>query len=133
MNTFEIQKQRKELILAIIEMHNFFMLEWYRAKKGTISRDLLWNKELVDINFNRFHIVETTTHNEENFSVKLEVRYALRSQEAYAYGNGHDAYYKRYLATVSFSIEDITNPEEWKKQYKKDLDEAYNKPKTEKV
>ncbi len=127
-----IQENRKNLIKAIIDLHNYFIVEWSKNRNTPLNKDSLWNKELIDLKFDRYHLVEHTTHNEEDFKVQMEVRYTLRSKEANAYGDGHDAFYKRYLSTIAFSLDDIQNPEKYKVELQKQFDE-FNKPVTEKV
>lgn len=118
-------ENRKELIEKIIELHNLFTIEFNNFMNYPIDENSIWNKDLINIKFDRYYLVESSSHNEEDFSVKVEVRYALRSQEANAYGPKHDYYYKRYKSTIAFSYEDINNPE----GYKKKLAESFKKSK----
>ena len=64
-------------------------------------------------------MVETTNHNEEEFTVKVEVRYDLRSQEKRSFGDKHKAFYDGYLSTISFSYSDIYDPTNIKNEISK--------------
>lgn len=113
-------KERIELIRQILTMHNFFVKEFMVKKFGPNAIDSLFNMDLLDLKPDRFYLVEqlqesNTDYENKTFIPRVEVRYHLRSQEAAKYGNKHQAYYDRYLSTISFSYDDINDIEAWKK------------------
>lgn len=109
-----IQEQRKKTMLTLIELHNFFIDESNKCGMLCGTKNPIFMPNWLDEKFDRFHIVESTSHYEEKFKVNCQLRYTLRSKEAHAYGSGHQAYYDRYLSTISVSLEDIENPEAYK-------------------
>ncbi len=106
---------RIETIFAIIDLHNHFCKEW-SLKYPTMKLDP-WNKEEVEMQIDRYYLVESLTaddnteYENKKFKPKIEVRKHLRSQEKYAYGKGHQAFYSGYLATITCDISDLDNIE----------------------
>lgn len=112
-----MNKSRKEIMLILLDLNNF-MIEQYKIRFNKSD----WDKypELtaswLDEKFDRFHLVESTTHSEEDFTVNIELRYTLRSQEASRFGNKHQVFYDRYLSTTKVPISAIENPEAFKEE-----------------
>lgn len=118
----DYSKQRRDLIIQLIEMNNFFMVEWNKSFGHSINLDTIWNKELVDINFNRYTLVEESSHEEENFSIRIKVRYNFRSGEANKFGKGHQYFYDRFKETVPFNYDEINDINKWKEDYLKEIE-----------
>lgn len=108
---------RKEIMLRIIELNNFFIDEWNkRLGVRQLKKNPLFTRDWLEENFNRFYLVEISKHREENFNVEIQLRYSLRSKEAYQYGTGHQAYYDRYISTISVDLDSLENPEKYKSE-----------------
>lgn len=109
---------RRQMILNIIELHNHMSKELH--KKLSRMEPNLWNKDEYEMKPDRYYLVEelsvdNSDYDNKTFKPQMQVRRHLRSQERRKYGTGHDAYYKGYLSTHSFSPEEIENVEEAKK------------------
>lgn len=104
---------RQETIRAAVVAHNAFLDAWNQAEPG-MRNENFWDESNLARQPDRYYLVEQLgekTWDRENdtktYEPKVEVRRLLRSREANAYGKGHDAFYKRYLATIGFSYADI--------------------------
>jgi len=120
--------ERLELIRTILTMHNHFV-KVYMSKlfRSDTMTDKLFNLELLEVKADRFYLVEhpaTINQDYENkkFAPMVEVRYHLRSKEANAYGDKHQAFYDRYLSTVAFEYEAINDVEKWKRELQVEVD-----------
>jgi len=105
---------RIETIFAIIDLHNHFVKEWHK-KHPTMKLDL-WNKEEVEMQLDRYYLVESLgidnpDYENKTFKPKIEVRKHLRSKEKYAYGKCHAAFYSGYLSTIPCDVSDLDNIE----------------------
>lgn len=114
---------RKQIIKTIIELHNFFQIEWKKSNGYEIGKDDLWDINLLEVKPDRFYLVENLSekswdreNDTKEFEPKTEVRYLLRSKEAHAYGKGHQAFYDRYLSTIPFKNTAIENPQAYKEE-----------------
>ena len=112
---------RIEKIKIIIELHNFYVIEWNKSYSRDIKNDSLWDLQLVDLNTDRYYLIESLKAKSWNleddiktYEPATEVRYLLRSKEANKYGKGHDAFYKRYLSTISIENKYLDNPQLYK-------------------
>jgi hypothetical protein len=99
-------KTRLELMVAILHLNNLFIDTWNQCRKSNMKKNPLLQPNWLNEEFNRFYLVESTTHVEDEFTVNIELRYALRSKEIREMGS-HD----RFLKTISFSLDEINNPE----------------------
>jgi hypothetical protein len=111
--------ERIDTIKAIIDLHNFFVKNYRTKFEMSINPEDLWNKDLVDVKFDRYYLVESLIEkscvdDDKLFEPCVELRYMLRSAEAHAYGSKHDAYYKKYLVTIPFTYDAIADPDLYK-------------------
>jgi len=106
-----IMKSRIEIIKIILGLNSFMIDQMNLRFKTTTSKHPELTLSWLEEKFDRFHLVESTSHREEDFTVNVEVRYTLRSQEAEKYGSGHNAFYKRYLSTITVPLSAIEDPE----------------------
>lgn len=125
---------RKQIIKTIIELHNFFIIEWNKSRGYEISKDSLWDIQLLEIKPDRYYLVESLSvanndYENKKFKPTTEVRYLLRSKEAYAYGEKHQAFYNRYLSTVSIENKYFENPQLYKDELMKELTKQEEKEK----
>jgi len=114
---------RQEKIKTIIELHNFFTIEFGKQMELDNS-DNIWNIELLEVKPDRYYLVESLSEvrikNNDNYDdnktykPSTEVRYLLRSKEAAKYGDKHQAFYDRYLNTIAIKNEYLTNPQGFK-------------------
>lgn len=111
---------RKETMLVLI-MLNDKMGEYMEKRYGTSTSHPELTASWLEKKFDRFYLVESTRHNEEDFSVEVELRYSLRSQEAFKYGKGHQVFYNRYLNTSAVNIKHLDNPEEYIKEIEAEM------------
>lgn len=116
-----MNEQRKKIIKTIIELHNFFTIEWKKYMGYEIGKDDLWDVNLLEVKPDRYYLVESLSvanddYENKKFKPKTEVRYLLRSKEAAKYGDKHQAFYDRYLSTVPFNNEYLENPELYKEE-----------------
>ena len=129
-----MNEQRKQIIKTIIELHNFFTIEWRKSRGLEIDKDSLWDVNLLEVKPDRYYLVENLSQKSwdsekdtKTFEPKTEVRYLLRSKEAYAYGDKHQAFFNRYLSTISIENEYLTNPQAYKDLILKELTELKEK------
>lgn len=116
---------RKEIMLLIMELNNFFldtMNESERFGKNAFKKKPEFTPSWLDEKFDRFYLVETSCHRGEEFSVDIELRYGLRSQEAFAYGKGNSAFYDRYISTSAMDIKYLKDPEAYREMIRKELE-----------
>lgn len=97
---------RTETIFAIIDLHNHFVKEW--CKKHPTMKIDLWNKEEVEMQLDRYYLVESLTtdnpdYENKTFKPQIEVRKHLRSKEPHYYGKEHQG----YLSTIPCNISDL--------------------------
>jgi hypothetical protein len=125
---------RKQIIKTIIELHNFFIIEWKKHRGFEVEKDDLWDINLLEVKPDRYYLVEELSvehwdseKDTKTFKPKTEVRYLLRSGEAAKYGKSHNAYYKRYLSTVPIDNEYLENPQAYKESLLKDFEEMKKK------
>jgi len=114
---------RQEKIKTIIELHNFFTIEFGKQMELDNS-DNIWNIQLLEVKPDRYYLVESLSEviikNNDNYDdnktykPSTEVRYLLRSKEAAKYGDKHKAFYDRYLNTIAIKNEYLTNPQGFK-------------------
>lgn len=114
---------RQEKIKTIIELHNFFTIEFGKQMELDNS-DNIWNIQLLEVKPDRYYLVESLSEviikNNDNYDdnktykPSTEVRYLLRSKEAAKYGDKHQAFYDRYLNTIAIKNEYLTNPQGFK-------------------
>lgn len=128
--------ERKQIIKTIIELHNFFIIEWKKHRGLEINKDDLWDINLIEVKPDRYYLVEELSVDKwdsekdtKTFKPKTEVRYLLRSKEAYAYGNKHKAFFDRYLSTIPIDNEYLTNPQGYKDSLIKDMAELHKEKK----
>lgn len=105
--------QRRVLIEKVIKAHNIHVIFWNRNHPDMTPQQR-WSTEDLEDNFDRFYLVEgchenswNTESDKKTYEPRLEVRRLLRSAEARKYGQGHQAFYDRYLNTISFTYEDL--------------------------
>lgn len=134
-----MDEKRKQIIKTIIELHNFFTIEWRKSNGYEINKDDLWDVNLLEVKPDRYYLVEQLREkswDRENdiktYEPKTEVRYLLRSAEAAKYGKGHQAFYDRHLSTVSFKNTDIENPQAYKEELLAELKRIKENSTTEK-
>lgn len=125
---------RKQIIKTIIELHNFFIIEWSKSRGTEISKDSLWDIQLLEVKPDRYYLVESLSvanddYENKKFKPKTQVRYLLRSKEAYAYGEKHQAFYNRYLSTIEIGNEYLTDPQGYKDSLIKDMAELHKEKK----
>jgi len=127
---------RKQIIKTIIELHNFFIIEWSKSSGREIGKDSLWDIQLLEIKPDRYYLVEDlkvknwdSEKDTKEFKPETQVRYLLRSKEAAKYGDKHDAFYKRYLTTIPIDNEYLTDPQGYKDSLLKDMAELHNEKK----
>lgn len=114
--------ERKEIMQRLIQLNNFFIDSWNEGRKNLImEKKPEFTNDWLNTKFDRFYLVESTTHTEEVFEVQIELRYALRSKEAAAYGSGHSTFHNKYLNTIPVSLEDLNDPENYKKKILEEL------------
>ncbi len=123
---------RKQIIKTIIELHNFFIIEWSKHRGVELNKDSLWDVQLLEVKPDRYYLVESLSvanndYENKTFKPNTEVRYLLRSQEAKKYGDKHQAFYNRYLSTVSIENEYLSDPQAYKDSLMKDFVELKNK------
>jgi len=102
-------KSRLELMVAILALNNFFIDTWNKSSNMTMKKNPVLQPNWLNEEFNRFYLVESTTHVEDVFTVSVELRYALRSKEIRETGSQ-----ERFLKTISFTLDDINDPETYK-------------------
>lgn len=129
-----MNEQRKKIIKTIIELHNFFIIEWKKNRGLEIEKDDLWDVNLLEVKPDRYYLIEELSVKEwdsekdtKTFKPKTKVHYLLRSGEAAKYGKGHNAYYKRYLSTIAIDNEYLENPQAYKESLLRDLEELKKK------
>lgn len=126
-------KSRKELMLLIIEL-NLFAIDCRNESNGwDIAKYPELTASWLEEKFDRFYLVETVSNREEDFTVSVELRYKLRSQEKRKYGDGHQVFYDGFLKTTSIKLEHLADPEAFKKEYSKYRDERIAERAQEKV
>ncbi len=123
---------RKQIIKTIIELHNFFIIEWKKHRGFEVEKDDLWDTNLIEVKPDRYYLIESLSvanddYENKKFKPKTEVRYLLRSKEAYAYGDKHQAFFNRYLSTIAIDNEYLTNPQAYKDSLIKDFAELKEK------
>ena len=113
------RKEKMLVIMKLDEAFSDFYCERFNTeptpRKGESTPSWLEKK------FDRFYLVESVRHNQEDFSVEVELRYGLRSQEANKYGRGHQAFHDRYLSTMSVDIKYLEDPEAYIQELKDEL------------
>lgn len=114
-------KSRKEIMLILIELNNFIIDELNKHYTIAPTKYPELTASWLDEKFDRFHIVESTRHIDENFEVQVELRYTLRSQEARKFGERHQVFYDRYLSTNKVPLTAIENPEQYKEEISKEF------------
>ncbi len=126
--------ERKQIIKTIIELHNFFIIEYAKYSGDEVDSDRLWDLNLLEIKPDRYYLVEGLVEESwdsekdiKTYVPKTQVRYLLRSKEANKYGKGHQAFYDRYLSTISIENKYLDNPQGYKDKLIKDLDELRKK------
>ena len=113
-------KNRIELIKQIVRLHNFFCIQSTKLLMWDMTSSL-WDENLIEVRTDRYYIVEglktaNDDYDNKTFKPDVCVRYHLRSKEANAYGAKHDAFYKRYLETISFSYEELEDEDKYKSE-----------------
>lgn len=102
-----MKDQRKEIMLKLIALNNVFIDVMNAHFSFQHKKDPIFTPSWLDEKYDRFYIVESSTHSEEDFSVNMELRYGLRSGEIRKYGEGHDAFHKGYLSTTKFGVDEV--------------------------
>lgn len=129
-----IMNRRYKTIKLIIELHNFFVMNFMSKRFSDVSSSL-FDLNLLELKYDRFYLIESldevkgVSYENKIFEPRVSVRYHLRSQEARAYGDKHQAFFDRYLNTISFSYDDLSHPN----TYKEDLLKEIAKREKEKV
>jgi hypothetical protein len=100
-------------MLALIKLNDAAQEFYAKRFNTTLKSHPELTASWLEKKFDRFYIVESTSHREEEFTVSMELRYGLRSQEANKYGRGNQIAYDRYIATTSFDIKYLEDPQSY--------------------
>ena len=104
---------RKEVILNLMRLQDISQDFFAKRFDTTVTMHPELTPSWLEKKYDRFYIVESTSHSEEDFDVHMELRYALRSQEANKYGRGNQIAYDRYISTSSFEIKYVEDPDSY--------------------
>lgn len=110
-------------MLILLDLHSFTMDMFNKRFKTQSTKQPELTPSWLDEKFERFYLVESTSHREEEFTTYIELRYQLRSGEARKFGKGHQAFYDRYLSTVKVELKYIDDPETYKKIVREEFSE----------
>jgi hypothetical protein len=102
---------RQDIILTILDLNIEANKVFKKMFNSWSDPDSKLTKSWYELKPERFYLVESTSHREEEFTTSIEVRYRLRSQEAAAYGRDHQVFYDRYLSTTSVELQYLENPQ----------------------
>ena len=125
---------RDHIIRSIIKLHNFSLKKQYEAFQESKAPSF-WTIEEYEVKPDRFFLVESLSvidHNDDEnktFYPKVELRYHFRSQERASFGNKHDYFFKGYKSTLSFTYDEISDPDYGIERIEKDYNDYMEKRK----
>ena len=112
---------RKEKMLVLLRLNDKMQEFIVKKFNATPTMHPELTASWLDKKFDRFYLVESTSNDEEEFRVHVELRYKLRSQEALKYGEGNQVFYDRYLSTGSVEIKYLDRPEDYIRKIEEEM------------